>query len=585
MLVEDPDPRSDPPTGSYGPARNRRRSAREHSAGTGGPPVLLGASPDRDHRPAAASDRDEHDADEPDPGAPEAGAPATGARDTTARAAEAAEDAPLRVQVARSFGWALVGQIAQRGLVWLTTIALVRILDSEDYGTYSIAVTVTMFLLALNDLAVGYAITRYQGDDVEELAGTAATVALGLSLCLYATIFVAAPGIVALFNPPAGSPAVGVVRLAALAIVIDGCIAAPTGLITRALQEKIRVTCELTGFGFSTALVFGLAFAGAGAWSLAAGQVVGAAITAVLLFARSPIRVRFRWDPARVPGLVRFGAPLMLAGALNQLILNTDYVVVNRYLSLGVAGAYFLAFNVANWPVTLISFAMRRTAMAGFSRLQDDARAMQHAFERTVELLVTATLPMALLISLQAREIILFLFGPKWLAGATALRFLAGISVIRLVFVLCLDVLAAKGRSMVILWVQALWFAALVGGMVWGATRHGLVGVGVAQLAAALLVALPLVAGCMSREGIHLARVLPRLVRPLLGGAAMVGACLAARAPFDEVLVRLVIGSLAGIAVYGLVALPGTPTGRMLRDAVDRRRGRPAERTGVAGRA
>ena len=196
--------------------------------------------------------------------------------------------------VARNFGWSLVGQLVQRGLVWLSTIVLVHILNREDYGTYSIAVTVTMFVLALNDLAVGYAITRYQGDDVDELAGTAATVALGLSLSLYAIVFVTAPAIVSLFNPPAGSPAVGIVRLAGLVIVIDGTIAAPTGLITRALQEKIRVTCELIGFGFAMPLLFGLAFAGAGAWSLAIGQVVGAAITAVLLFARSPIPVRFR---------------------------------------------------------------------------------------------------------------------------------------------------------------------------------------------------------------------------------------------------------------------------------------------------
>ena len=114
-----------------------------------------------------------------------------------------------------------------------STIALVHILDRGDYGTYSIAVTVSMFLLALNDLAVGYAITRYQGDDVEELAGTAGTLALGLSTVLYGIVFVSAPAIVSLFNPPAGSSAVGIVRLAALAIVIDGTIAAPTGLIER----------------------------------------------------------------------------------------------------------------------------------------------------------------------------------------------------------------------------------------------------------------------------------------------------------------------------------------------------------------
>src|SRR4051794_10490054 len=106
---------------------------------------------------------------------------------------DGSDSAPLRVQVARNFGWSLIGQLLQRGLIWFSTILLVHILDREDYGTYSIAVTVTMFLLALNDLAVGYAITRYQGDDVDELAGTAATLAFGLSVSLYAIVFLAAP--------------------------------------------------------------------------------------------------------------------------------------------------------------------------------------------------------------------------------------------------------------------------------------------------------------------------------------------------------------------------------------------------------
>src|SRR3954453_21359223 len=79
-------------------------------------------------------------------------------------APEIGDGEPLRVLVARNFGWSLVGQLLQRGLVWLSTIVLVHILDREDYGTYSIAITVTMLLLALNDLAVGHAITRYQGD-------------------------------------------------------------------------------------------------------------------------------------------------------------------------------------------------------------------------------------------------------------------------------------------------------------------------------------------------------------------------------------------------------------------------------------
>jgi PST family polysaccharide transporter len=494
----------------------------------------------------------------------------------TGHATEPPELAPrassLKVEVARSFGWSLVGQMAQRGATWLSTLLLVHVLKPEDYGTYSIAATVAMFLLSFNDVAVSYAVTRHRGDDLDEVAGTAASIALITSFTIFVAVFLTAPFIVALFNPPAGSPAVGVVRLTAVAIVVDGSIAAHGGLITRALREQIRVVCELAGFVFAITVNFALAFAGFGAWSLAAGQVIGSVVTAGMIMVRCPMRVRLRWHTDQARALTRFGVPLMLAGTFNQLILNTDYVLVNRYLSLATAGAYFVAFNVSNWPVTLINFAMRRSAIGGFSRLQHDQRALQRAFGQAVVLLVSATLPMALLITLLADDIMTFLFPARYSAGAIALRFLAGVSVFRLVFTLCVDLLTVLGRSVVILWVQVVWWLTLLAGMWWGAIHYGLVGVGVAQLITALVVALPLVNWCLSREGVRLLAALPGLVRPLLAGSALVAACLAARLPFHESGLRMVAGGAAGCAAYGLVALPGTPVIPHLRELVARRR-------------
>jgi PST family polysaccharide transporter len=474
--------------------------------------------------------------------------------------------------VAKSFGWSLVGQIAQRGATWLSTLLLVHVLRPEDYGTYSIAATVAMFLLSFNDVAVGYAVTRHRGDDLDEVAGTAASIALLTSLTIFVVVFLTAPFIVALFNPPAGSPAVGVVRLTAVAIVIDGSIAAHGGLITRSLREQIRVGCELTGFVFAVSLNFGLALAGFGAWSLAAGQVVGSLVTASLIIVRCPVRVRLRWQADQARALTRFGVPLMLAGTFNQLILNSDYVLVNRYLSLATAGAYFVAFNVSNWPVTLINFAMRRSAIGGFSRLQHDRGALQRAFSQATVLLVSATLPMALLITLLADDIMRFLFPPRYSAGAVALRFLAGVSVFRLVFTLCVDLLTVLGRSVAILWVQVVWWITLLTAMYFGAIHHGLVGVGVAQLVTALGIALPLVNWCLVREGVSLRAALPGLVRPLLGGAALTGACLAARLPLHESGLRLLAGGSAGLLAYAAVALPGTPVLEQVRQVTARRR-------------
>jgi PST family polysaccharide transporter len=384
-------------------------------------------------------------------------------------------------------------------------------------------------------------------------------------------VYLTAPAIVALFHPPAGSPAVGVVRLTAFAIVIDGAIAAQGGLITRELREQIRVSCELVGFAFAITTNFVLAFSGAGAWSLAAGQVIGSAVTGSLIMLRSPTRVRFRWTRKRVGPLARFGFPLMIAGTFGQLILNSDYVLVNRYLSLATAGAYFVAFNVSNWPVSLIHFAMRRSAIGGFSRLQHDRVQLQRAFVQATLLLITATLPMALLSTLLAGDVIDFLFPARYSAGAVALRFLAGISVFRLVFTLCLDLLTVLGRSVAILWVQAFWWIALVAAMWWGATHHGLVGVGVAQFVVALVVALPLLNWCLVREDLHLSPMLSGLKRPLLGCVVLTALCLLARLPLHESGLRLLAGGAAGAAGYLAVVLPGTPALDRALDVLGRR--------------
>ncbi|MPY95488.1 MAG: oligosaccharide flippase family protein, partial [Acidimicrobiia bacterium] len=287
--------------------------------------------------------------------------------------------------------------------------------------------------------------------------------------------------------------------------------------------------------------------------------VTGSAVTATLLIMRSPVKVRLAWQPDMARHLIRFGVPLIGAGALNQLILNTDYVIVNRYLGTAVAGAYFLAFNISNWPMTLISFSMRRTAVAGFARLQGDPAAIQRAFVGAATLLISATLPMALLIGLLAPEVLTVAYGPKWAIGATALRFLAGISVVRLFYSLCIELLAALGHTTGIFLVQVAWWLALIAGMWWGAVHHGLVGVGVAQFAAALGVAMPVLFWLLHSHQVRPSQLLPRLARPLLGGMALAVVVFAVRAAFDASVARLLIGGAAGVAAYAVVVLPGTP--------------------------
>lgn len=470
--------------------------------------------------------------------------------------------AGLRRQVGGAMTWAVLGQVAKRGATFLTGLVLARILTPEHFGVYTIALTVAMFAMAFNDAGIGYAIARHRSDDVDELAATAATLAVSLSVGIYLALFAAAPWIVSLFDRSgvsAQAGAVGVVRLLGLTIVIDGAIAASAGAITRELDERTRTMAELAGFALSIIVNLTLALGGAGPWALAVGQVAGSLVTALWLVLRSPVRARFGWQSWRARELLRFGLPMIVAGTLNQLVLNSDYVVVNRYLGAAVTGAYFLAFNVSNWPVTLISFAMRRAAVTGFSRLAQDRAELERAFVSSVGLLVTLVAPMVLLVGLLATDVLRVLYGPRYVIGTTALEFLAGIALLRLVTSLGVDLLTALGRTLHILWVQASWFVTLVPAMAWGARHHGLVGVGVAQAAVAGVVALPLLLWQLAKAGVSPLRLMRVLPRPLLGAVALTIAVVATKETLLAPAARLIVGGVLGLAAYLAVVAPGTP--------------------------
>jgi PST family polysaccharide transporter len=485
-------------------------------------------------------------------------------RDTVTSVDEVVENEPVMHHVGRSFSWAVLGQAAQRVASLLSTLVLARFfLDRADFGVYSIAVTVSVFLLALNDVGVSFAIVRERDDEaLAALLPTARTMTLAVSVVLYVLLFVSAPGIVALFHAPSGSPAVGIIRLLGLQLVVDGWIAVPAALLSRDLRERKRALAEGAGLSASLVVIFVLASRNAGAWSLAGGQLTGVVVTALLLAAGWRPRCRFGFDRRLGPSLARFGVPMIAAAAVGELVLNSDYVVVNRYLGVTSAGAYFIAFNVANWPVTVISYALRRSAVAGFARVDPDPDAQQRAFRRAVLLLVTATLPMALLLGLFARELLAVLYGRDWLMGATALTFLAGVGVLRLFVSLASGFLAAAGRSSAILATQLVWWVVSTVAMAWAAPRHGLVGVGVAQLVVALAGALPLLVWQLRRAGIRPHGIVADLARPVVAGAALVVAGVVVRSPFEAPLLRLLAGGAVAAMAYVLVMAPGMAIGR-----------------------
>ena len=215
-----------------------------------------------------------------------------------------------------------------------------------------------------------------------------------------------------------------------------------------------------------------------------------------------PLPSGFDGEAAR--SLLAFGLPLAGSSILVFLMVNVDYVVVGRLLGSEALGFYLLAFNLCSWPVALISVAVRRVSLAGFSRIADEPWRAGAAFSRAAGLIMAVTLPLCAVLAGYAPAVITFLYGEKWIPSADALRLLCVLGAARVAVELSYDYLVAVGRTTSNFAVQVLWLLLLVPALVVGANRGGILGVAAGHAVIAGLVIGPVYAVALRRANVSL---------------------------------------------------------------------------------
>ncbi|MDP8961595.1 MAG: lipopolysaccharide biosynthesis protein, partial [Actinomycetota bacterium] len=459
---------------------------------------------------------------------------------------------PLGGLVGAGLRWSLATQVGLRAATFLSGVVLARILVPEDFGVYAVALAAINLLLSISDAGLILAVIQWRGD-LEEVKSTAFTLTLTVSVGLYLLCFALAGPFAELMGSP---QAVGVLRLMALAVVMDGFTAVPAATLHRAFRQDRMAIAELAAVPVNIGVSVVLAVLGAGAWSLAWGRLAGGLVSTSLVLLLASFRPRFGFDPALARTLLRFGLPLATTLLIEAALLNLDYVVVGHLLGPTALGFYLLAFNVSSWPISVIRATVRRVSIAGFSRLQGDEEALAAGFARSFGLLMTVTVPVALLLALLAPPLIRFVYGERWSAAADVLRFLAVLGGVRVATSLVFDVLVASGRPRAPLWLQLTWLAALAPALVAGTRLDGIRGTAVAHAVVGITLVLPLFLLALRPLGVSLTRIARELARPAAAALLASIVCLGLLQAFRLPLAQLVVAGGGAASAYALVVVP-----------------------------
>ena len=443
--------------------------------------------------------------------------------------------------------WSVLNSLLVRIGNFVVGMVLARtVFGPSVWGLYAISQLVLALLLSANELGVSAAIIRWEGD-MRSFARTVYTLSLITSAMMYAVLYLTAPGIARMLGSPGATP---MLRVLCICVVLDALCAVPLALLTREFAQGRRMVVDVLNFAADNLVTLWLAFTGWGVMSFAWGALAGCAVALIAATAAAPYVILPGWNTAQARQLLRFGLPLAWASLFGLGVLNVDSAIVGAVLGPAMLGLYQLAFNISSWPATTISLAVQRVSFAGFSRVADTADGLEATFTQALGLLLALTVPACVLLATLAAPLIHIVYGDRWAAAAHALSLLAVLGLMRVVYGLFYNCIAAAGRRTLLMGIQGLWLAALIPVLIAGALLRGITGVSAGHVIVAAGLIGPAFLWGLSRTGIRIRSVAAVCVRPLIGGAAMVVASLLAVRLAGSGLTGLALATAGGVGVY-----------------------------------
>ncbi|RJQ78022.1 lipopolysaccharide biosynthesis protein [Pseudonocardiaceae bacterium YIM PH 21723] len=448
----------------------------------------------------------------------------------------------------RSLKLSLLNTLLSRLGTFAMGVLLARLLAPEEFGIYATALVVQNLLLTFNDMGTAAAVVRHNGN-VKPLLRTAWTVSVFGGVVAFLICLMAAPALATALGSP---HATDIVRFLAVNALLDGFAAVPGALLTRELRQARRLVADLSGTVLNLVLTGALALAGFGPWALAIGHVSGTALVVVLLLALTGHRPSFGFDREHFREVAQYGVTVMASALLLVVLQSTPQAATGTLLGATALGFFYIANNVANWPVSLITTTVERVALATFARAKETGMDLNRAASGVIGLVAVAAVPGGIALAMMSGDIVRVVYGKSWMPAAAVLSGLAVAAVARVLCELVFNLLVAVGATLSSVLLQVVWLAALVPATVFAGMHWGLAGIGWAQAVVALFVAFPVHAWGIRQAGLKLSALAKGLALPAFTGLIALAALFTVRELELDPLLNLVVGGVVTGALVGI---------------------------------
>ncbi len=345
----------------------------------------------------------------------------------------ATAEAPLAYSAVRGGIWVALSAYWTLAFGFIANIFLTRMLPPEAFGVFALAMFFAQLLRLQTKLGLGQAFGQHR-ESTGEAVATYVMLEAGLGLGGLLLFVLAVPLLRGLGYAP---EVVTVAAALAISAAVEGIGNVGAVLMEKELRFAPVSLVQSLAFSLSYIPAFWLAFHGAGVWSLVAQNAAYNLLSLVgiagLVWPRlHPVwQGRGRFDPSLALRFLRFGATVGLGLLAGMLFAQLDNFFIGTFVGVTALGFYDRAYRIAQWPGILFNAVLARTAFYTYARLQEDRERLRRAAAMVMWLIAMVALPASVMLFIIAPDLIVLLYGERWLPSAWFARILILIFIAR----------------------------------------------------------------------------------------------------------------------------------------------------------
>jgi teichuronic acid exporter len=326
----------------------------------------------------------------------------------------------LKNRTYRAFAWDFVGNIANQGIGFITSIFLARLLSPSDFG---IVVMVNVFIgVSFVFIDVGLSQGLIQKKNVEEVDYYSVFWFNTLVASIISLVFFLSAGFLATFYK--NELVKPVTQVLSLSIFINSLSTVLTTKLRKELKHNIKTQVSIISAAISGCLGIIMAFKGYGVWSLVFQNLLSGIITTIILY------IRLKWYPKllfnfhALKDLWNFGFRMFIISTVGVIYINLDSIIIGRISNSSTLGLYNRGKSFNELLNNYLAKSLISVLFPVFSELQNDTEKIKTVLNSLFHILIFLLFNICALLFIIGGDFINLVYSSKWAGSISYFKIL-----------------------------------------------------------------------------------------------------------------------------------------------------------------